>query len=140
MSVAPYCLASVTVLGREPNGDDAPSAPQRRPGHSHQPHRPDADHHDHLAELDLHPFHAREARGDHVVDHHGLNARDGIRDLGKIEVSIERLDQRGERAAIRRVVREVPAVALVILGFTLAALAGVASPRRRRAGRRDRLA
>jgi hypothetical protein len=77
---------------------------------------------DHLAELDFHPFHAREARGDHVVDHHGLNARDGIRDLGKIEVSIERLDQGGERAAIR-VVREVPAVALVILGFTLAALA-----------------
>jgi hypothetical protein len=77
-------------VGPRAHGDDAPSAPQRGPGHSHQPHRPDADHHDHLAERDLHPFHAREARGDHVVDHHGLNA-DGIRDFGKIEVSIELL-------------------------------------------------
>jgi hypothetical protein len=87
MSVAPYCLASVTVLGREPTAMMRLAPLSAAPATPISPtHRPDADHHDHLAERDLHPFHAREARG----DHHGLNA-DGIRDFGKIEVSIELL-------------------------------------------------
>jgi NAD(P)-dependent dehydrogenase (short-subunit alcohol dehydrogenase family) len=50
-------------VGPRAHGDDAPSAPQRRAGHSHRPHRSDADHYDHLAELSQSPYHLPSQTG-----------------------------------------------------------------------------